>query len=223
MPDLQFENQTQKSLQYKVGSLIKVTEWTVPQASVAEMQALVTDASFTAFDGRALPPAQAGEVLSRHCQTLASVTREDASKTIWTAFIASDLEDHPFDVGACRRVDNILFLGFYATLYALSLKDGAFLWARRLEGSKLKALRVPSDKQAVIVHGTSSMYRVNLEGRIEWECFGAADFGEGLRLCQDVIEVRDVDRNIYLIEYRTGDFAIRPPPLAERMRKQAPP
>ncbi len=215
-----FENQTQKSLQYKVGSLIKVTEWTLPRASVDELRGLIGAASFTAFDGRALPPEQAAAMLNRHCQTLACLVREDDSKTVWSAFIASDTEGQPFDVEACRRVDNILFLGFYATLYALSLDNGAFLWARRLEGSRMKALRVPSDKQAVIVHGTSSMYRVNLEGRIEWESFGAADFGEGLRLCQDVIEVRDIDRNIYLIDYRTGDFAIRPPPLAERMRGQ---
>ncbi len=211
-----FENQHSKSLQYKRGSYIRVSEWSLPRATPEEFERMVEDCAVV-FDARLVPRKHAGTVLNRSCQTLASVLREDHGQTVWRAFLGSEKQGEIFDVQACRRVKELLILGFNGALCAFELETGKHRWAVKLPGSRIRALRVPSDKTAVIVHGTCSMFRVNLTGRVEWETFGAASFGTGLRLCKDVIEVRDVDRNIYLIDYRTGDFAIRPPPLAERM------
>lgn len=213
-----FARKTRKTLQIQPSVHLAIEEWHEPRAaSIEAYQAMVGDAALY-FEGQELPASKVAKILARRCFTLLAVSLEDRGQARWRVFMASERPGPQFREDCCRRVQASLVLGFRGVLYAVELDSGRVQWATPLPGARFQALRVPSDKTAVIIHGGESMYRVHLSGRIEWESFGAYEFSDGLRLCQDVIEIRDVERNIYLIDYKTGDFAIRPPPLAERLK-----
>jgi hypothetical protein len=151
------------------------------------------------------------EVADRHRQAVGIEVRVDG-RVASSAVVLGEMGCPGVSSGNAVLCGDTLLVSMAATVVALAVPSLQVRWMTHLDDACVFGLMEIDADDAVLVHGEVTIWRLGMDGAVQWERSGWDIFTGGCRVRDGVVEAVDWNEAVYRWRLSDGEVLHNPPP-----------